>query len=45
MNHLYIGTAEFVWSDDGFQFRLSTKQLFQYTRDVLFQGREETLIH
>ena len=25
--------------DDGFQFRISTKQLFQYTREVLFQGR------
>lgn len=45
MNHMYMGSAEFVWSDEGFQFRLSTKQLFQYTRDVLFQGREETLIH
>lgn len=45
MNHFYIGNMEFVWGDEGFQFRLSTKQLFQYSRDVLFQGREETLIH
>ena len=45
MNHMFIGAAEFVWSDEGFQFRLSTKQLFQFSRDVLFQGREETLIH
>ncbi len=45
MSHLYIGNMEFVWGDEGFQFRLSTKQLFQYSRDVLFQGREETLIH
>lgn len=45
MNHLYIGSAEFVWSDEGFQFRLASKQLFQFSRDVLFQGREETLIH
>jgi hypothetical protein len=45
MNHFYIGNLEFVWGDEGFQFRLSTKQLFQYSRDVLFQGREETLIH
>jgi hypothetical protein len=45
MNQMFIGTAEFVWSDEGFQFRLSTKQLYQFTRDVLFQGREETLIH
>jgi len=45
LNHMYIGTVEFVWSDDGFQFRLSTKQLFQHSRDVLFQGREQTLIH
>jgi hypothetical protein len=45
LNHSYIGVAEFVWSDEGFQFRVSTKQLFQFSRDVLFQGREETLIH
>jgi len=45
MNGLYIGTAEFVWGDGGIQFRLSTKQLFQYSRNVLFQGREESLIH
>jgi hypothetical protein len=42
---MYMGSLEFVWSDEDFQIRLSTKQLFQYTRDVLFQGREETLIH
>jgi hypothetical protein len=45
MNYNFIGAAEFVWSDEEFQFRLSTKQLYQFTRDVLFQGREETLIH
>lgn len=45
MGKFYIGTVEFVWSDEGFQFRLGTKQLFQYSKDVLFQGREETLIH
>lgn len=45
MGKHYVGTMEFVWSDEGFQFRLGTKQLFQYSRDVLFQGREETLIH
>ena len=41
----FLGSMEFVWSDEGFQFRLSTKQLFQFSRDVLFMGREETLIH
>ncbi len=41
----FSGSMEFVWSDEEFQFRLSTKQLFQFTRDVLFLGREETLIH
>jgi hypothetical protein len=45
LNHAYVGTTEFIWGDEGFQFRISTKQLFQYTREVLFQGREETLIH
>jgi hypothetical protein len=45
MNKYFAGAMEFVWSDEGFQFRLSTKQMFQYSRDVLFQGREETLIH
>ena len=44
-NYQFIGTAEFLWGDEGFQFRLSAKQLFQYSRDVLYQGREETLIH
>jgi len=41
----FLGTMEFVWSNEGFQFRLSTKQLFQFSQDVLFQGREETVIH
>jgi hypothetical protein len=45
MNDHFVGAMELVWSEEGFQFRLSTKQLFQYSRDVLFQGREETLIH
>jgi hypothetical protein len=45
MDDQFVGAMEFVWSEEGFQFRLSTKQLFQYSRDVLFQGREETLIH
>jgi hypothetical protein len=45
MNDHYTGAMEFVWSEEDFQFRLSTKQLFQYTANVLFQGREETLIH
>ncbi|UCH82797.1 MAG: hypothetical protein JSW50_09980 [Candidatus Latescibacterota bacterium] len=41
----FLGTMEFVWSDEGFQFRLSTRQLFQFSKDVLYQGREETIIH
>jgi hypothetical protein len=45
LNKNFLGTMEFNWSDDGFEFRLATKQLFQFTRDVLFQGREETLVH
>jgi len=45
INDLYIGTTEFVWGGEGFQFRISTKQLFQHSQDVLFQGREEALIH
>jgi hypothetical protein len=45
MDKYFLGSMAFVWSDDGFQFRVSTSQLFQYSKDVLFQGREETLIH
>jgi hypothetical protein len=45
MDKFFAGAVQFVWSDEGFQFLLSTKQPFQYSRDVLFQGREETLIH
>lgn len=45
MGHAFAGSIDFAWSEEGFQFRLATKQLFQYSRDVLFNGREETLIH
>lgn len=45
MAKTFAGTVEFAWSEEGFQFRISTKQMFQYSRDVLFNGREETLIH
>jgi hypothetical protein len=41
----FLGTMEFVWSDEGYQFRLSAKQMFQFSRDVLYNGKEETLIH
>jgi hypothetical protein len=41
----YAGSIEFAWSEEGFQFRLATKQVFQFTRDVLFMGHEEALIH
>ena len=41
----FLGTVEFVWADEGFQFRMSATQLFQFTREVLYNGREETLIH
>jgi hypothetical protein len=45
MDRYYIGALGISWSDEGYEIRLSTKQLYQYSRDVLFQGREETLIH
>ncbi len=45
MGKFFVGSAEFVWGDEGFQFRIGTKQLYQYSKDVLLQGREETLIH
>ncbi|MCH7549882.1 MAG: hypothetical protein IH969_10165 [Candidatus Krumholzibacteriota bacterium] len=41
----FSGALEFVWADEGFQFRIATKQLFQFSRDVLYAGKEETLIH
>jgi hypothetical protein len=45
MDQFFIGALEFAWCDEGYEIRLSTKQLFQFSQDVLFQGREETLIH
>jgi len=45
MNAHYVGALLFVWSDEGFQFHLTTKQLFQFTNEVLYNGREELLIH
>jgi len=41
----FVGTMELMWSDEGFQFRLSTQQLFQFSKDVLYNGKEETVIH
>jgi hypothetical protein len=45
MNQHYIGAMLFVWSEESFQFHLTTKQLFQFSKEVLFNGREELLIH
>jgi hypothetical protein len=45
LGEFFVGSVEFVWGDEGFQFRIGTKQLYQYSKDVLLQGREETLIH
>jgi len=45
MNEHYLGAMLFVWSEESFQFHLTTKQLFQFSKEVLFNGREELLIH
>ena len=45
LNPHFLGRVEFVWGEEGFQFRLSAKQLFQFSRQVLYNGHEETLIH
>jgi hypothetical protein len=45
MGKYFSGAVEFAWAEEGFRFRISTKQAFQFSRDVLYRGREETLIH
>jgi len=35
----YWGRVEFAWSEEGFQFRLQTDQIFQYSEGGLYHGR------
>ena len=41
----FLGSMEFVWGDEGFRFRVDSAQLFQFTRDMVYTGKDAGLVH